>query len=1125
MALFNNNRAYLGEGVRSEDLIVSEDMIRSIQQLSMINRAPSGQRRNMNNFQSRSAHPRQSSTVYGESFSMGYMSTPTTFVEPWKTNNNVRFNYNYTTRMVTIFFRMGNPTIYYAMRATSTTYKVEFHIKALMDSEIMVEQFDTSGDHVAFTMKLKCAGKFWKEKSTTQSVHGHPMSVWERCVSFDDENFRSDGAQTQQQHRQLGGAQLGSWTSYQAVPRGPIEPGVKINVAIPLPAITTRPLNHQERFQRIPHFEAVYTLESFISSYRLHQDNLTEEFYATLCGLPPLVAIEALKIICFKEDVRVWDPLKDLQALVKPPYYFGLQKLRHRSSHIAYVYKAMVTPTTMQLGLPQPEMTNRVIRHFKQYGDRFLRVQFVEEGLAPLVNTASTKFLISDKLFARIYQVITRGIHIGDRHYEFLAFSSSQLRTHGCWFFCATDDWNAVKIRQWMGDFQSEQVVAKHAARMGQCFSSTHPITMLEPNQIIKKEDVVHNNYTFSDGVGLIAPDLAQLVAKKMNRTRVPSAFQIRLGGAKGVLTVHQGMSPKTIELRKSQIKFETEYQMLEISNTANFSCAHLNRQLFTILNSLHVPDQSFLDLQEELIASVDKMLIDPREASRVLREISDGLGIFISMAKMAFRVNRLKEARKRARIPVIKGAYLMGVLDETNTLEPGQIFCPFIDGNSNNRVVKGECLVYRSPSLHPGDVRMLEAVECPQLMDLCNVVVFPAKGERDIPSMCSGGDLDGDCYSVIWDKRLFPPREYRNIIPMDYTAPAPLRVDRVTIHDIQKIFVNFIKSSNLGQIANAHLVRADYSDDGVFDPICIKLARLHSLAVDFAKTGRAANPNPMVLTIPSKRYPDFMEKKDKLFYPSRKALGKLYRSIDHIKYREYREALWGVGHGIFYDDRIQAAGMEKYIGLARRLKRYYYRELRDLMGRFGVDSEAEMMSGYIIKWLHKKRNERLFEIQYQARKDMIRMKKRWYQTEFCNKKKTTEGAASIAGMTFLQDKKELEAKASAFYYVTYHPHEQRRAQDQDREFDNRFDGQVLMSFPWVAQDILCAMVKRKPRPARLLGVEGGNTSLNYPTFDEETIAMYDPGEPPSDNEAESYSESDYGSEYDDDELYDDMLF
>ena len=33
----------------------------------------------------------------------------------------------------------------------------------------------------------------------------------------------------------------------------------------------------------------------------------------------------------------------------------------------------------------------------------------------------------------------------------------------------------------------------------------------------------------------------------------------------------------------------------------------------------------------------------------------------------------------------------------------------------------------------------------------------MPAEGYRDIPSECSGGDFDGDDFSILYDKRLIP--------------------------------------------------------------------------------------------------------------------------------------------------------------------------------------------------------------------------------------------------------------------------------------------------------------------------------------------------------------------------------
>jgi hypothetical protein len=78
------------------------------------------------------------------------------------------------------------------------------------------------------------------------------------------------------------------------------------------------------------------------------------------------------------------------------------------------------------------------------------------------------------KLYQRIKAILRQGILVCDRHYEFLAFSSSQLREHSCWMFAPLNpEVNADKIRQWIGDFRSIRPVAKMAARVriSSCFS------------------------------------------------------------------------------------------------------------------------------------------------------------------------------------------------------------------------------------------------------------------------------------------------------------------------------------------------------------------------------------------------------------------------------------------------------------------------------------------------------------------------------------------------------------------------------------------------------------------------------------------------------------------------------
>lgn len=68
-----------------------------------------------------------------------------------------------------------------------------------------------------------------------------------------------------------------------------------------------------------------------------------------------------------------------------------------------------------------------------------------------------------------------------------------------------------------------------------------------------------------------------------------------------------------------------------------------------------------------------------------------------------------------------------------------------------------GPVIVTKNPCSHPGDIRLLHAIgeddeRYEHFRDMINVIVFPAKGYRPEQHKMSGGDLDGDCFMVIWD-------------------------------------------------------------------------------------------------------------------------------------------------------------------------------------------------------------------------------------------------------------------------------------------------------------------------------------------------------------------------------------
>lgn len=62
--------------------------------------------------------------------------------------------------------------------------------------------------------------------------------------------------------------------------------------------------------------------------------------------------------------------------------------------------------------------------------------------------------------------------------------------------------------------------------------------------------------------------------------------------------------------------------------------------------------------------------------------------------------------------------------------------------------------------------------------------------------------------------------------------------VKNASSQEITDFFLNYIRNDNLGMIANAHLVFADFSEEGARCEECLQLAALHSTAVDFPKSG-----------------------------------------------------------------------------------------------------------------------------------------------------------------------------------------------------------------------------------------------------------------------------------------------
>ncbi|KAK4798218.1 hypothetical protein SAY86_030544 [Trapa natans] len=861
-------------------------------------------------------------------------------------------------------------------------------------------------------------------------------------------------------------------------------------------------------------FDVLYLLNAAVHRNIFNQHQLSESFFDLIRSQPREVILSALKHICsYKRPV--FDAYKTVQLVQQWLLNNSkLLKASNQSNDIVAVRRLVITPSKAYCLPPEVELSNRVLRNYKTFEDRFLRVTFMDEGFqtlnahvlnyyaAPILKDI-TRSSSNQKttIFRRLKNVMTEGFYLCGRKYSFLAFSSNQLRDRSAWFFAEDPNINVTKILQWMGKFSINNV-AKCAARMGQCFSSTYA-TLEVPLSQVKSNlpDIERNGYCFSDGIGTITPDLAREVAEKLKlENSCPSAYQIRYAGYKGVVACWPGRDDGVrLSLRKSMDKFISNHTILEICSWTRFQPGFLNRQIITLLSTLKVPDEIFWKMQQTMITKLDQMLLDANVAFDVLMcSCAEHENIAALMLSAGFRPQtephlrgmltciraaQLWGLREKARIFVPEGRWLMGCFDEVGVLEHCQCFIQvsvpslescfvkhgsrFSKTKKNLQVVKGYVVVAKNPCLHPGDIRILEAVDVPELHHLYDCLIFPQNGERPHTNEASGSDLDGDLYFVTWDGDLIPPSR-KSWPPMQYDpAEAKVNPRGVKHQDIVNFFVQHIMNENLGTICNAHVVHADRSEDGALNKNCLHLAELAATAVDFPKTGKLVR---MPHDLKPNLYPDFMGKREYQSYKSEKILGRLYRQI--IDVYDEDAVMSNVStckpEDIPYDLDLEVPGSENFISDAWEKKCSYDNQLGGLLLQYKVTREEEVVTGHV--WSLPK---------YSGRKqgDLKERLKHSYTSLRKEFRQVFETMYEGFDVFSEEDRNKIfEQKASSWYQVSYHPKWMKKSLEL-REHGGCSTGTVMLSFAWIAADYL-ARIKIRAREIRHVDLEKPVNSL-----------------------------------------------
>ena len=159
---------------------------------------------------------------------------------------------------------------------------------------------------------------------------------------------------------------------------------------------------------------------------------------------------------------------------------------------------------------------------------------------------------------------------------------------------------NAALLRRCLGDFASLPTPSLHLARLGQCLSATTTSMVLSAEYRWEDEEVPDGTHpetgeVFSDGCGYCSYKLLEVLYESLEQQQqrergeshegshrsdfnslleqpsgsLPySAFQVRLGGKKGVFSLRMGIEGRQIFHRRSMNKFETDVTTARLEPT-----------------------------------------------------------------------------------------------------------------------------------------------------------------------------------------------------------------------------------------------------------------------------------------------------------------------------------------------------------------------------------------------------------------------------------------------------------------------------------------------------------------------------------------------------------------------------
>ncbi|KAF8215655.1 RNA dependent RNA polymerase-domain-containing protein [Mycena galopus ATCC 62051] len=360
----------------------------------------------------------------------------------------------------------------------------------------------------------------------------------------------------------------------------------------------------------------------------------------------------------------------------------------------------------------------------------------------------------------------------------------------------------------------SKQPFAKYTARYALGLSTSIPVLEFDSENIFYIPDIIANDWVgdattkppsekiMTDGCGWINRSALLLITNRIGYPSLPTAVQGRIGGAKGLWTLHptdEDQKPK-IWIRDSQLKIKLSgnlrvhriFDLLRASRPSQTDARQrLSQQSILCLSFNGIPDEVLVSLLVEGLEATVKPLLDwaPGAASSLWRAI-DQAGNVSGTRLQRIAASKSRTLGFRDREPNEQDAQPEPADDSASTtsgfsgrdksggplslheraLELIQAgFHPktsaylndkirYIVKNEINAVVNEfrislpESTASRLSSFQTlkGPV-IVTAVDIPELHNWPDVIITSTVGQHSLLSLLGGGDYDGDTVVFIW--------------------------------------------------------------------------------------------------------------------------------------------------------------------------------------------------------------------------------------------------------------------------------------------------------------------------------------------------------------------------------------